>query len=802
MAKTAIVQLGKRGDILNILPLAKKISDETGERVGVVVAEEFKDCADGCSYVSPIVMPGSFMDVKRAQLLAAQAGYQNILTTQVYGLGIRLRPITSSFCLDAWNAVGRLKDYGAPLIIDQRSPERESKLAEAVLPKTDKPIILTALAGQSSPFPYSRELILSLQENFHGLAEIVDISDVRAERFYDLLGLYDRASALVLIDTGHLHLANAKPELPVCALIASGPTNWHGSPKRKNHVFHCRYNDYRHRESGLILALAEALKVKPLKTNISLLKTERLVVATRPDLPQIRHVWSEGSFPSPDTKRRMDVARESWMTEAVDYGNWMEFAMRDEDIKRNGQSVGDTAPLPFVRDMIEHAAEGARDDDIIVITNSDIGLCRGVAKRIAEACKSKGSAFCHRWDFGRLDAPIGDKAKVMKGVWYPGCDLFAFTKSWWIQHGHKFPDLLLGRETWDWVMRVLVNETGGTELHAEIFHEKHDSFWSRGSNRANNPGNIWNRSFARDFLTQRKIPLREISNAPHFLVKNGVRIEQNKAVDEAPFDNSKVLVGSMVGSPPRFATPPGDVKADMDVVIALGKGSKWNNNELRYCLRGLERHAIGLRRVFVVGEDPGFLGELVTHIPVNEPNNSKEHNIAYVIKQACMNPDISDDFIFFNDDHFLISEFHLRSYPYYSKGDLASGAAHATAAGYKRALENTLNALRNASKPTRSYEVHVPIIYNKAKFISLSDWWNMSAHTPFGFVARSIYVNALGLSGPTITDMKIRQCAGPEDVARIVRGRNVFSIADSAVGKGVAEYLNKMYPSKSKFEKQ
>ena len=46
---------------------------------------------------------------------------------------------------------------------------------------------------------------------------------MKAERFYDLLALFERAKCLVTVDTAHLHLAYACPTLPVVAIIGANP---------------------------------------------------------------------------------------------------------------------------------------------------------------------------------------------------------------------------------------------------------------------------------------------------------------------------------------------------------------------------------------------------------------------------------------------------------------------------------------------------------------------------------------------------------------------------------------------------
>ena len=44
----------------------------------------------------------------------------------------------------------------------------------------------------------------------------------------------------------------------------------------------------------------------------------------------------------------------------------------------------------------------------------------------------------------------------------------------------------------------------------------------------------------------------------------------------------------------------------MDILYVVGTGSKWDNNELRYSLRSIDKYGINIDRVFIVGTKPDF----------------------------------------------------------------------------------------------------------------------------------------------------------------------------------------------------
>ncbi|OLE10683.1 MAG: hypothetical protein AUG89_11510 [Acidobacteria bacterium 13_1_20CM_4_56_7] len=67
-------------------------------------------------------------------------------------------------------------------------------------------MILVNFRGKSSPFGFDAEVLEQIpKDQFH----IVDLSNVKASRIYDLLGLYDVAAGVITCDTATLHLAAA-----------------------------------------------------------------------------------------------------------------------------------------------------------------------------------------------------------------------------------------------------------------------------------------------------------------------------------------------------------------------------------------------------------------------------------------------------------------------------------------------------------------------------------------------------------------------------------------------------------------
>lgn len=240
--------------------------------------------------------------------------------------------------------------------------------------------------------------------------------------------------------------------------------------------------------------------------------------------------------------------------------------------------------------------------------------------------------------------------------------------------------------------------------------------------------------------------------------------------------------------------------SEIDVLVPLGGGSQWNNNELRFMLRSLDRYVDGVRRVFVVGVNPDFLAEPALHVPYKSPTTNKEARIALKVLWACRELDLSDEVLFVNDDHFFSAPCDARTYPFYRSGTLDE-LAPKRAGTYGRSLKATLQALRDARCPARHFDIHTPIRFDRREFIALESWWKRSAEHRYGLVVKSVYANVLGVEGEHLSDCKLREPTGRQSVAAAIAGRPVWSIADSAVRRGVESYLRTEFPDPSRFER-
>lgn len=236
----------------------------------------------------------------------------------------------------------------------------------------------------------------------------------------------------------------------------------------------------------------------------------------------------------------------------------------------------------------------------------------------------------------------------------------------------------------------------------------------------------------------------------------------------------------------------------MDVVYTLGTGSEWDNNEIRYSLRSIEKHLKGYGKIFIVGECPEWLTNVI-HIPFNESGHASK-NILDKLMLACNDERVSEDFMFFNDDFFLIANTNIKNYPFYFQNHLPR-EKKSSDDYYNEYTHNTYLELKKRGLPTFNFDVHHPIIYNKKKFIEILSQYDFSKK----LIIKSIYCNHQFIQGKFIGDVKIKGPIKAHQISAVLKNRHIFSTSNECLTdpkSDLPNYLFNQFPNSSIYERQ
>lgn len=244
----------------------------------------------------------------------------------------------------------------------------------------------------------------------------------------------------------------------------------------------------------------------------------------------------------------------------------------------------------------------------------------------------------------------------------------------------------------------------------------------------------------------------------------------------------------------------------MDILYIVGTGSKWDNNELRYSLRSIEKYGRNIGRVFIVGHKPDFVSDEVTYIPCKDKYNRKHKNILYKVITAIEKSDISKHFIVSSDDHFYTREVDFDNFPVYYQARViqTEPGEGKKRNNYHRSLEDTKAMLERWGLPTYQTNPHCNTHFDADVYRLYFPLFSEALAKEYGGEMNCLMGNILihnGAKPQRFIDKKIGAFADAADLINQIGDVECFSISDEAILCGVGGYLQTMYPNKSKYEK-
>ena len=276
----------------------------------------------------------------------------------------------------------------------------------------------------------------------------------------------------------------------------------------------------------------------------------------------------------------------------------------------------------------------------------------------------------------------------------------------------------------------------------------------------------------------------------------------------------------------------------IDIVYALGSGSKWDNNELRYSLRSLEKNFLDLRNIYIVGTFPHFLQDpnpehatsplikgvggmssaspsaspststststSLFHLPLTDPfPSNKDANIIRKVLKACAQKELSNNFLFMNDDYYInkpISETDMKawylSYMSQYKDDWFNEN------NWKAAVKRTYDFLKARNFSCYHFDgSHCPQIYNKWTFQQVMN--RVGWDGELGYTISNLYLNITGAEPHFVGNCKkafVENDLCDLGMKEAIRKATFISNNDSGLSDDFKNLLQELFPTPSKFE--
>ena len=194
------------------------------------------------------------------------------------------------------------------------------------------------------------------------------------------------------------------------------------------------------------------------------------------------HIFAKNQFADPRTLERQARAEATW----VDFDNY------GISPSRTGESEGVAEKdVPFVKDVIN---EGLTIADPIIFTNADTSFVIEAPDILESNIMSgKEVLYSNRFDNLRQERHQLSLDRIRKTGQkvHDGADLFLITRNWWGQVEDDFPDLLIGFEGWDAVMKWYMDWEEAKLDPPIVYHEVHGwAYWQM--KRFESQGNKYN----------------------------------------------------------------------------------------------------------------------------------------------------------------------------------------------------------------------------------------------------------------------------------------------------------------------
>lgn len=504
--RVVIVELGRYGDIINVLPIALHIHN-TYAKPYLMVSREFASLLDGVSYVEPFVVPLNNNQLNEA-LIIARKEFDFVVQTQIWGKEYQQERRCRSFNEESWRQAGFLHEFENPQwrpLFDSLDEQRAALFADKLIdPSTDRFNVVANLTHSASS-PFDGMQLLEELKRRNPTCNFIDTGKLRAERIYDLIPLIEYADLVLSIDTALLHLA-AATDTPIVALVNEKP--WLGSIPRGNLIERIPYAEATVERVEARIGLIRALKYPP----------KRAVTASLTAMPapprHVLHVVERHIEENPKERMRKEEAQSTW---DVLYSQSGVIPCHIWKFGRNATSIGEPRELPFLKDVLSYGMSQAGDDDVIMFTNDDIGMHPGLADIVKFQTSLHGAVCSQRCEFQRrpfppLDSPPETIARF--GGKHMGRDMFAFTRRWLIKHWDQIPDFVLGCSEWDLCLAAMIRVEKGIRSNRQnledvippcelpkgyIWHMYHPPKWAQAQT---SPAQLHNRLLFKEWARE------------------------------------------------------------------------------------------------------------------------------------------------------------------------------------------------------------------------------------------------------------------------------------------------------------
>lgn len=241
-----------------------------------------------------------------------------------------------------------------------------------------------------------------------------------------------------------------------------------------------------------------------------------------------------------------------------------------------------------------------------------------------------------------------------------------------------------------------------------------------------------------------------------------------------------------------------------DICYKLGIGSKYQDDELRYSLRSLSNFK-DLGKVYIVGHKPRWIQNVI-HIPASDPYEvNKDKNLQDKIILACLDKDITQQFLHFSDDQLLLQPIDVTFFerPLINNKYLRDVSVPGKKLNrWQRRLWRTFEVLKKNNLKFDCYEAHIPYLVDKDLYPRTLLKYDTGYD--LGYTGNTLYFNTIGAKGKVIEAFDMLRLEKQEEsvqaIQTLAKDKLILNYTDSAINNILFDYLKQLFPEKSQYE--
>lgn len=241
----------------------------------------------------------------------------------------------------------------------------------------------------------------------------------------------------------------------------------------------------------------------------------------------------------------------------------------------------------------------------------------------------------------------------------------------------------------------------------------------------------------------------------------------------------------------------------VDVVYKIGATADWPEfQELKYSLRSVEKNFESLRNVYIVGNKPQWLQNVI-HIPAKDPyRTNKDGNLINKMIMASVHPDISEFFVNISDDQYFMNPVKAEDmmHPIIDNSHIQF-VPNSKLNRWQSRLKRTVDILKKNGFKHNCYEAHCPYLLDSKNYMKTLMQYDYGVD--IGYCGNTLYFNTINAPGRVKTNRDMLRVTKPMTRDEIM-SKLAFVRFMNNTKKGLTDtfkqILQEKFPNPSKFE--